>query len=219
VTVFEHEDEPVHGLPALLPQGEQVLWQGGPVFGGLARRGFHVVGVGAYFLALALWRGYGALSAGEPLGAAALSFALPLIPGALAVGVLSLLAWLYARDTVYTITSSRVVVRTGLAITASVNIPFARVQGAALRRHGDGSGDLTLQLDPSNRVSWVLLWPNVRPWKLRQPEPMLRNLDDAEAVARILADALAASAPDSERAPIPVRVAPTAQGGLATAAS
>jgi hypothetical protein len=200
VTIHEHDEEPVHGLPALLPERERVLWQGAPEWKGLARRGFHVVGVTAYFLALGLWQGGSALLGGEGPGAAALSFALPLVPGALAVGLLSTLAWLYARETVYTITTRRVVIRTGLAVTASVNLPFARVAQANVRRYGDGSGDLALGLDRKERVSWILLWPNVRAWRMRHPEPQLRNVADVDAVARVLAQALHAEAPGSVRA-------------------
>jgi hypothetical protein len=217
VTIHEHDEEPVHGLPALLPERERVLWQGAPEWKGLARRGFHVVAVTGYFLALGLWQGGSALLGGEGAGAAALSFALPLVPGALAVGLLSTLAWLYARETVYTITTRRVVIRTGLAVTASVNLPFTRVAQANVRRYGDGSGDLALGLDRKERVSWLLLWPNVRAWRMRQPEPQLRNVADVEAVARVLADALHAQAPGSVRAPVTARTPAPVPGDLTPA--
>ena len=53
----EH-DEGAHpgALPAALPEGEQLLWQGRPSARGLARQNFHVLGVGLYFLALLIWR-------------------------------------------------------------------------------------------------------------------------------------------------------------------
>ena len=217
MNIQEHDAEPVHGLPALLPERERVLWQGAPQWTGLARRGFHVLTVSAYFLALALWQGGSALLNGEGVGAAALSFVLPLVPGALGVGLLATLAWLYARETVYTITNRRVVIRTGLAVTASVNLPFTRIAQAAVRPYGDGSGDLALTLDRKERVSWVLLWPNVRAWRLRHPEPQLRNVADVDAVARVLAEALRAEAPGSVRAREPARAPASVSGELTPA--
>ena len=37
----EYETEPVRGLPAPLPAGETLLWQGGPAWWPLARSAFH----------------------------------------------------------------------------------------------------------------------------------------------------------------------------------
>jgi hypothetical protein len=39
-------------------------------------------------------------------------------------------------------------------------------------------------------VSYVLLWPHIRPWRLRTPEPMLRALPDAAVAAAKLSEAL-----------------------------
>ena len=53
--------------------------------------------------------------------------------GAAAVGVLSLLAWALARSTIYTITRPRVVLRFGVALPMSVNLPLRLVESADLR--------------------------------------------------------------------------------------
>jgi hypothetical protein len=45
---------------------------------------------------------------------------------------------------------------------------------------------------PSQKVSFFLLWPNVRPWRFNPAEPMLRSIPDAQDAAQILARALAA---------------------------
>ena len=53
----EHFDfEPVRGLPALLPAGEKLLWQGSPDWRSLAVRAYHVRKIAIYFLLLVLWR-------------------------------------------------------------------------------------------------------------------------------------------------------------------
>ena len=36
----EYENEPIRGLPGLLPKGEYIVWQGSPDWRGLARRFF-----------------------------------------------------------------------------------------------------------------------------------------------------------------------------------
>jgi Bacterial PH domain len=187
----EHEHEPVPGLPAELPADERMLWQGSPSFTSLALRAFHVRKVALYFLALMLWRGASALADGDTARLAA-AHALWLLPMALiAVGLLSAMAWHASRGTLYTLTTRRIVMRFGLALPMSVNIPFRIVETAGLRCWRDGSGDLTLRIGGSDRIAYLHLWPHARPWKLARPEPMLRGVAEPQAVAALLADALA----------------------------
>lgn len=188
--VLEHGPEPVRGLPEPLPAGERILWQGGPAFGALARRVFHVRAVALYFGLLAVWRLVADLADGAGWVAAALDAAGLAVPAGLAIGVLLLLARLYARSTVFTITDRRVVLRFGVALPMAVNLPFCRIEGAALRLHRDGTGDLPLTLAGPGRLAWLHLWPFARPWRLGRPEPMLRGVPDAAAVAAILREAL-----------------------------
>lgn len=188
--VLEHGPEPVRGLPEPLPAGERILWQGAPAFGALARRAFHVRAVALYFGLLAVWRLLSGLADGAKWSAVALDAAGLAVPAGLAIGVLLLLARLYARSTVFTITDRRVVLRFGVALPMAVNLPFCRIEGAALRRYRDGTGDLPLALAEPGRLAWLHLWPFVRPWRLGRPEPMLRGVPDAAAVAAILREAL-----------------------------
>jgi len=185
--------EPARGLPEPLPPGERVLWQGAPEWRALARRALHVRKVAVYFAAVAVWLAADALVAGAG-AATALGQALSQVAvGAAAVGILALLAWLMGRTTVYTITDQRVVLRLGVALPVTVNLPYAMVDSADLRHYRDGTADLALALNPEERVSYLLFWPHVRPWCLRRPRPMLRVLPDAERAAAALAGALAAS--------------------------
>jgi len=182
------------GLPGPLPQGELLLWQGRPDWRSLARRAFHVRKVAAYFAFLLAWSAIDATYDGAP-ALAALEGALRLLPLAAAgLALLGLLAWLSARNAVYTITSRRVVLRIGIALPITLNIPFRIVAGAALRRHADGTGDIPLTLAGDDRAAFLVLWPHVRPWRVARPEPMLRAVPDAEAVARLLAAALGQAA-------------------------
>jgi hypothetical protein len=189
----EYDFEPVRGLPKLLPAGEQMLWQGAPQWRVLARRAFHTRKAAVYFAALLGWRVFSAIADGHTVGEALLA-ALWLLPLALAaLGLLLGLAWGYSRSTVYTITDQRVVMRFGIALPMTVNIPFRVIDSASLKAYPDGSGDLPLQLRGKDRIAYLALWPNTRPWHFARPQPMLRALPQAAAVAELLAQALADS--------------------------
>lgn len=182
------------GLPGPLPAGERVLWQGRPQWRSLARRAFHVRKLAIYCGALALWRVVADLSEGVPVSTIATALMWLLLLALVAVGLPALLAWLYARSTVYTITDRRVVMRYGVALPMTLNIPFRIIGSAAAKVHADGTGDLPLALTGSDRIAYLHLWPLARPWRLARPEPMLRAVPDAERVATILARALGAAA-------------------------
>ena len=105
--------------------------------------------------------------------------------------MLAALAWLFRRAACYTITSKRVLFQFGVALPMTMNIPLSRIANAALKTYRDGSGDIPLRVLDNKRVSYLLLWPHIRPWGLRAPEPMLNSIPDAAAVAAKLAEALA----------------------------
>ncbi len=182
--------EPERGLPAKLPEGERVLWKGAPEAMGLAVRVLHIRKVAVYFLALAAWKGLSAQAAGLPLAEAASRFGTMISFGILATGILGLIAWGYARTTVYTITDKRLVIRSGIALPVTINLPFTRIDGASLRLFSDNTGDIPLTPNKADRVPAVLLWPHMRPWRLKRPEPMLRSVPDAVHVASLLTTAL-----------------------------
>lgn len=191
--ITEHGLEPVPGLPGHLPQGETLLWQGRPGWRSLARGALHVRGIAAYFVLLALWRGGAITADGGSAAEAAAGAGLLLALGAIPVAFLMFYAWVAARSAIYSITNRRVVMRVGVALPVTVNLPFAMIESAALSRRTDGSGNILLRLSGGQRASWVMLWPHLRPWRFSRPEPMLRALPDAEAAARVLGRALAAA--------------------------
>lgn len=183
--------EPIRGLPGALPSGERILWQGEPQWTSLARRAFHVRSVAIYFFFFIVLRGATAAGSGATLGAAVVS-ALWVVPlAALGLGILAGLAWLNARTTVYTITNRRVVLRYGVAIPMTVNIPFRTVDAAAVKIHAGGAGDLPLRLSGSERLAYAHLWPHARPWRFNPTEPMMRSVPDVRRVAEVLAEAIA----------------------------
>jgi len=191
--ITEHGLEPVPGLPGHLPKGETLLWQGRPGWRSLARGALHVRAIAAYFVLLALWRGAAITAEGGGAGEAAAGAGLLLGLGAIPIAFLLFYAWMAARCAIYSITNRRVVMRVGVALPVTINLPFALIESAALARRADGSGDILLRLSRGQRVSWLMLWPHLRPWRFARPEPMLRALPDAEAAAQILGRALAAA--------------------------
>ena len=209
---MSHDDfafEPVAGLPELPPEGEKVLWRGSPEWRALAWRAFYVRPAAIYFAFLFGWRILEALRGGGT-PAAAFGYALELLPvAAVAIGILYAFGWAYAKSTVYTMTNRRLVVRSGVALPITVNIPFKTVKQAGMRKHPGGTGDIPLGLMPEQQVTLVALWPHVRPFHFGKTEPMLRAIANPEAVAAKLADAL--SATDEQAASIqPLRTAPAA---------
>ena len=207
--VGEHEHEAQRGLPQALPAGERLLWQGAPRARAVALHVFHLRALALYFTALMLWRAQAAwFDDGGWAGALrALLFAGLL--GGLAIGLLATIAWLVAGTTVYTLTDRRVVMRVGVVLSITFNLPLSQLDAVRQRRFRDGSGDVVLVLANDQRIAYLHLWPHARPWRFAHPEPALRALADASAVAGLLAQALSAKSPpalEPERAAVsPIR--------------
>lgn len=192
-------EAPPRGLPEHLPAGERILWQGAPDAAALARSAFHTRAVAIYFAGLtAIGLGI-ALSRGTtPTGAA-----MTALCGAAAVALLRLIAWAAARGAVYTLTDRRLVLRIGIALPKSVNLPLSRIAAIDL----SSGGDIALKLTETLPLGWLALWPHARPWRLARPEPTLRALPDAAAVAQRIGRACLAVAPEG-RLSEPVAAAP-----------
>jgi hypothetical protein len=180
-------------LAAPLPEGERVLWQGKPSPAAFLRQIFHAQIVVAYVGLLLGWCLVTGAQSGHlaDAGLAALRYA---GLSAIALALFAGLAWGLAWSATYTVTTARVVVEYGLALPKSVSIPFASIDAAALRETGSKAGDLVLDLRQGQRVSYLLMWPHVRPGSVMRAQPMLRALRDSHGAALVLSRALAASA-------------------------
>jgi len=201
---MSHDDfafEPVRGLPAALPPGERLQWQGSPDWKQLAVRAYHVRKIAVYFLLLMVWRIAVGLRDSHDARSILISCLFLALLGGIAVSVLSLLAYLNARSTVYSITSKRVLLRHGVAVPITMNVPFKLIDNAALRTFKNGTGDISLALAPSERIGYIITWPHIRPGRITRPEPSLRALLEPAKVAEILGQALAADAGATATAP------------------
>jgi len=212
----EHEFEPVRGLPERLPAGERIVWQGSPQWRALALGAFHLRMLSVYFgVMLALVAVSAAGSGSDPMGVAVAVFR-PALLAAAALALVALFACMTARATVYTLTDRRVVMRMGIVLTVTYNLPYRRIMAAAVRKDRDGTGDLPLQLKGGDRIAYLHLWPHARPWQLRRSQPMLRSIPEAAQVGALLARALAEAGAATAPAPMatPDRGARPTQPGL-----
>lgn len=188
----EHEWEAAPGLPSALPKGERVVWQGAPDWKRLAIHAFHIRKISLYFALMltvqvinltAPDNGVGWKPLAEvdwkPLMVAASLYSLAL---ALLLGT----AWMSARSTLYTLTNKRVVMRIGIVLTLTFNLPFKRIAGASLKSQSAGTGDIALALHHEDRIGWFHLWPHQRAWHITRPQPTLRCVSDSQEVGQLL---------------------------------
>lgn len=187
----DHDDfafEPIPGLPERPPVGEDILWQGRPAAYALARDAYGLHWIAGYFALIIAWRAGTAFADGG-LGLA-LAMGIPYIGlAALGLGVVFLLAFAQARASLYTITSARVVMRIGAALSVTFNLPFAQLGSASLDKRRDGTGTIALLTTGETRISALIAWPHIRPWHFSKTQPALRCIPNAATVAALLAQA------------------------------
>lgn len=214
------------GLPEALPAGERVLWQGGADWRVLARQAYRIRWVAGYLGAFLAWQATTALADGAGVLGALRACSIPLALSLTGLGLLAGLAWASARGSVYTITNRRVVLRHGIALPMTVNLPYSQIDAAAATTASDGSGQIALTLAGTQRLGYLLMWPYVRPLHYTRTQPSLRGLAAVRPVAAVLAQALAQSAnqPANQPAvvsesvsPAPVRGTVPGLGGQETA--
>ncbi|MFZ7091415.1 photosynthetic complex putative assembly protein PuhB [Primorskyibacter sp. 2E233] len=212
---MSHDDfafEPVQGLPERPPEGEHILWQGRPNWWALTMDSLNLKWVALYFLGLALWR-FGTLIDQVSLASAfAASFPFVVL-GAIAAALLMLVGFIQARATVYTITNRRVAMRIGAALTVTLNLPFSQISRADLALRRNGTGTIALDLLGDTRLSYLVCWPHVRPWKIQRTQPALRCIPNAEEIAHLLSEAAEAqiSTPKVARQTLPATAAVAAE--------
>jgi hypothetical protein len=89
----------------------------------------------------------------------------------------------------YTLTNKRVVMRIGIVLTLTFNLPLRMLAGASIKTNPDGTGDIALKLAGNDHIAWLNLWPHARPWALRHPEPSLRCIANVGVVGERIVQA------------------------------
>ncbi len=217
IPVFEHDDEPVPGLPTRLPEGEFIVWQGRPVAQQIASRVLKTRWVAGYFAVLAAWIAAAGIHDARPFAGILFSVAAMAILAAVALALLELFAWGVQKTTLYTITNRRLVMRIGVALSVTLNLPFRQIASADMSRNRDGSGDIVLSVKEGQRLSWFVLWPHLRPWRFSQPEPALRCIPNVEAAADALKAQLVAAQSGDAMAPTIAVTRPAAERDIPAA--
>ncbi len=187
---MSHDDfatEPVEGLPELPPEGERILWQGRPAWWQLTWESLSVPWIAGYFVFLALWR-FGAVFDLMPFGQAVGASVPFLILGALVIAGLMIVGFVQARSTMYTVTNKRIAMRIGAALTVTLNLPYTQVKNASLSLRKNGTGTIAIEPSSEMPLGYAMCWPHVRPWYIRNTQPALRCIPEAEKVARMIAD-------------------------------
>ncbi|MFP7672432.1 photosynthetic complex putative assembly protein PuhB [Marivita sp. S0852] len=203
---MSHDDfeiEPVKGLPEKPPEGETILWQGKPNWWALSKESLNLYWVAGYFVFLAVWR-FVAVSDLMPFGEAVWASVPFLILGAITCAILIAIAWTQAYYTVYTVTNRRVAMRIGAALNVTLNLPYTQIKNANLDLRKAGTGTIAFDLLGDTRISYLVCWPHVRPWKISPTQPALRCINDAEKIAAMISEAAQArvSIPRVERTPV-----------------
>ena len=193
--------EPLPGLPAPLPDGERLIWRGSPDPWRLAARAFRLPMVGAYFVALGGWQLGAAVHEGATLAQMADRVSWTAGLGVAAIAILAGLGYAIAKNTFYTVTTRRVIVRHGVAMPMAINVPFSKIDHAGLKAYADATGDIPFTLAPGNKIPRLLLWPHTQPFSYRTATPMLRAVPNAARVAGLVGEAMAAAAGQATTTP------------------
>lgn len=175
----------IPGVEEPLPAGERLLWHGRPSARAVAKHVFHLRALAAYFAAVVLAR---LVLGGNATPAGVAAF---LLAALVALGVFAGVSFWVARSTVYAITNRRVVLKVGMAMPMTLNVPLRCVASAGVREWADGTGEIVLALDGVDRFAYFVLWPHARPWRFVRPEPALRGLASPRAVGALLRQAAA----------------------------
>ena len=191
----EHEFEAAPGLPEPLPRGERLIWQGSPDWVQLAIHAFHVRKLAIYFSAMGVLQWLYLL--GEPQAALLKPLLTSAVMASLALLLLGTTAWFAARTTLYTLTDRRIVMRIGVVLTLTLNLPLKQIAGAAFKPQAGGHGDIALALAGKDRIAYLNLWPHARAWQLKNPQPSLRCLPGAAAVGERIQQAWLAANPQA----------------------
>lgn len=194
----EHEIEPVPGLPGRLPDGEFIVWQGQPVFKTVMTRLLRARWIAGFFAIAALWSVAVGLNNSEGVWQLFGRLTFVAVAALVIFGMMVLYARAVAKTSLYTLTNRRVVMRIGIALSASFNLPFKQISGADFRVGSDGAGDVALTLRSGHGLSGSVFFPHQRGGLWRKLSPQMICLADAKALAEKLAQQLRAYAPTSQ---------------------
>lgn len=180
----EHEFEAAWGLPEALPQHEYIVWQGHPHWQQLAIDAFHVRKIALYFTAMVLWQWVNLLDSEASVLTMAKQLGTSIGLASVALAVLCWSAYWSARATVYTLTNKRIIMRIGIVLSLTFNLPLKKITACDLQLLKHQTGNIALGIASESPIGWLNLWPHVRAWRVASPQPTLRCVPKAECLAQ-----------------------------------
>lgn len=183
----DFENEPIPGLPGMLPPGETIVWQGKPETNEVFVHVFRARWIAAYFAVMLAWLVVTGFHFGRAVDDIIVSLAIMALAGAAVLGIFRAFAAGVHRSTMYTITNRRVVMRIGMALPTAFNLPFCEMESVDVLRRANGTGNIALRFKPDIRLNWAVFWPHARGFRMARTEPQLIGLADVTGVADMLA--------------------------------
>ena len=176
-----------HGLPEKLPADEKIIWQGRPDFVSLLNRVFLFKYILIYLLLLTIFSfilnqsSYGVTEAFVGLIENTLI-------SIFCLGLFMFIGYLTCSTTIYTVTNKRIVMKIGIILDLSLNLPFLKIDSADLKLNSDGTGDIALTLNPSVKIAYPHLWPHCRAFHFSNPKPTLKCILDPKNTSLLIKD-------------------------------
>jgi hypothetical protein len=182
----EHEFEAALGLPEALPRNEYIVWQGRPDWRQLAIEAFHVRKIAIYFAVMVLLQLVHLMDNNTALPEMFKSLATSVTLATIALSLLTWGAYLSANGTMYTLTNKRIIMRIGIVLSLTFNLPLKKITACDLQLQKNQTGNLALGIASESPIGWLNLWPHVRAWRVASPQPSLRCVPQAQALAQLI---------------------------------
>jgi hypothetical protein len=194
----EHEFEAALGLPEQLPRNEYVIWQGQPDWKQLAVDAFHVRKITAYFAFMVFLQCVHLVDANTTWLDMAKQLGTSICLALIALGLLTWSAYLSSKATIYTLTNKRVVMRIGIVLSLTFNVPLKKIVASDLLILKNHVGNIALGISTDSPIGWLNLWPHVRAWRINAPQPTLRCIPQAEGVGQFILQAWRKESPQEQ---------------------
>lgn len=194
----EHEFEAALGLPEKLPRNEYVIWQGQPDWKQLAVDAFHVRKILVYFSVMVVLQLVHLLDNNTAAIDIVKQVGTSTFLASLALGLLAWSAYLSSQATIYTLTNRRIVMRIGIVLSLTFNLPLKKIVSCDLMALKNQTGNIAIGISSDSPIGWLNLWPHVRAWRINAPQPTLRCVAQAERIGQLILQAWRQESPSEQ---------------------
>ena len=178
-----------NGLPSdvasAIPPSEKILWIGKPDWKSLAYHAFFLKYLLIYLLLAAVYS-VSVYGKDIDLGLFFVSFTPYLLSGVLAGSVISFIAFLQSKNTVYVLTEKRIIIRSGIALIFLLNAPLKNIESIDRQFLRNGCGNISFSTTSKKRIPFLSCWPSVRPWSFISPKPAFRSVPEISELETII---------------------------------